>query len=180
MKNNKRKLQIGVIGYAGNEEYPSGNGPTMTTLEVAEEIGFLLAQNDVTVVTGGKGGIMEAASKGAKKGDGITIGVVKGRKRFTSNKFVDVEVITGMEADGMDELSLVLMCDGFIVLGGGAGTLQELTIAYRNSKPIVALEKSGGWAEKLAGDYLDERKRMKVAVAKSPADSVKQILSLIK
>jgi uncharacterized protein (TIGR00725 family) len=174
-----KKLQIGVIGYAGTEEYVSGGGPTMSTLDIAEKIGKLLAENNAIVVTGGKSGIMETAAKGAKTANGITVGVVKGKNRFTSNPFIDVEVITGMEADGMDEVMLVQMCDGFIVLGGGAGTLQEITLAYRNNKPVVALKNTGGWADKLADQYLDERNRVKVESASSPEESVTKILSLL-
>ena len=176
---NTKKLQIGVIGYAGLEEYSLGEGPTQLTMQWAEEIGALLAQNGAIVVTGGKSGIMEAAAKGAKQYNGITVGVVKGKKRFTSNPFIDVEVITGMEADGMDELNIIMMCDGLIVVGGGAGTLQEIVLAYRNLKPTVILKNSGGWADKVADTYLDERKRMIMKTADTPKDCVDTLLQLI-
>ncbi|MHB8904052.1 MAG: SLOG cluster 4 domain-containing protein, partial [Patescibacteria group bacterium] len=75
-----------------------------------------------------------------------------------------------------DELTLVLMCDALIVIGGGAGTLQEIAIAYRNNKPIIALDYLGGWGEKLAGKYLDERKRIFIKSAKTPAEAVSLVL----
>ena len=178
MKTNKT-LQIGVVGYAANDEYTKGGGPTTNNLKLAEEVGSLLAKQDAIVITGGKGGIMEYAAKGAKKNGGTTIGVVKGKQRFTSNSYTDIEVISGMEADGMDELTLVLMSDALIVIGGGAGTLQEIAIAYRNNKPIVVLKDTGGWADKVANTYLDERNRVKIEVADTPEDAVEKILKLV-
>lgn len=173
----KRKLQIGVIGSAGREEYEKG-GASKSLCEKAEKIGFLLARAGATIVTGGKGGIMEAAARGAKKGGGIAIGIVKGEKRFVSNKFIDIEFITGMQADGLDELLLVLSCDALITLGGGAGTLQEIAIAYRNQKPVVVLKNTGGWSKKLTQQYLDGRKKIKILRVKTPSEAVSRALQL--
>jgi len=75
---------------------------------------------------------------------------------------------------------LILSCDGIIALGGGAGTLQELTIAYRNKKPVVILDINYGWASKLKGSYLDERKNEKFVVATNPEEAVNKILDAIK
>lgn len=174
-----KKLQIGVIGSAGNDDYQNSQGANEQMLAMAEKVGRLLAKSGAIIVTGGKDGVMEAAAKGAKSEGGITIGVVKGKNRFTSNSFTDIEVVSGMIADGMDELTLVLMCDALIMIGGGAGTLQEVAIAYRNNKPVIALEKSGAWAEKLANNYLDSRKRILIKAAKSPEEAVNSILSEI-
>ena len=179
MKNSK-KLQIGVIGYADVEEYPKENTPDEEIYKFAEQIGFLLAKNGATVVTGGKGGVMESAAFGAKKANGTTIGVIKGKQRFCSNEFTDMEVLTGMIADGFDEFILVMMCDALIVVGGGAGTLEEIVIAYRNKKPVVALEKTGGWADKTILEYLDERKTIKVEPAQTPEEAVEKAIELAK
>jgi len=66
--------------------------------------------------------VMEAAARGAKRSGGVTVGVIKGEDRYKSNDFTDVEVVSGMSADGFDEFLIVAMCDGLIALGGGAGT----------------------------------------------------------
>jgi uncharacterized protein (TIGR00725 family) len=175
----KKKYQIAVVCPAGVEEYPKGKAPEAFVYDACEAIGYALAKKGVIVVTGGKSGGMERAAKGAKRGKGTTIGVVKGKDRFTSNDYTDVEVISGMTADGFDEFLLVTMCDGIVVVGGGAGTLEEITIAYRNKKPIVALAGTGGWAEKVAGTYLDERNKVQVQVATSVTDAVKKILAAV-
>jgi uncharacterized protein (TIGR00725 family) len=132
---------------------------------------------NAAVVTGGKSGVMEAASKGASENGGLTIGVVKGPKRGSSNAYVDIECISGMASDGLDELLLVNMCDAVIVIGGGAGTLEEIAIAYRNKKPIISLSAGKGWGDKLAGLYIDERKNEKILFATTPLIAVKKALA---
>ncbi|MEK7574919.1 MAG: TIGR00725 family protein [Patescibacteria group bacterium] len=176
----KRKLQIAVIGSAAQSEYRTEGGASLAMQKAAEEVGFLLADQGAIVVTGGKGGIMEAAARGAKRGGGITVGVVKGGRRGVANNFTDVEMLTGMKADGLDELFLVLMSDALIVLGGGAGTLQEIAIAYRNKKPMVVLDGMGGWGEKLSGKFVDERKLVKLVMANNPKDAVTRVCALVK
>jgi uncharacterized protein (TIGR00725 family) len=177
MLNNQKKLQIGVIGSAGQDDYENNGAANEEMIMIAKEVGELLAKANVIVVTGGKDGIMEAAAEGAKMAGGLTVGVIKGRDRFLSNQHTDVEIISGMIADGFDELTLVLMCDALIVIGGGAGTLQEIAIAYRNNKPIIAMDYLNGWGGKLAGGYLDERKKIFIKSAKNPVEAVDLVLS---
>ncbi len=179
MESKKRKLQIGVIGYAGKEEYPKEKAPEQKIYELAEKVGFLLAEREATVVTGGKSGVMESAASGAQRANGITVGVTKGNKRFSSNSFTEVEVLTGMAADGFDEFILVTMCDAFIVIGGGAGTLEEIIIAYRNKKPVVVLEGTGGWSDKVAGTYLDEREKIRIESAATPEEAVRKAIESV-
>jgi len=174
----KKTLQISVIGSAGAEEYPKNQGTKIENLILAEEVGKLLAENGCTVINGGKGGIMEAASRGAKKANGKTVGIISGTKRLQSNNFTDIEILTGSNAAGLDEFLLVLMSDALIVIGGGAGTLEEITIAYRNKKPIIAISNTAGWADKLAGSFLDERETIRVEKVKSPKQAVSRAISL--
>lgn len=174
----KKLWQIGVIGSAGAEEYPEKMGIENKNLLLAQEIGRALAQNNCVVVTGGKGGIMEAAARGAKMAKGQTVGIISGTNRFGSNDFTDIEVVSGSAGAGFDEFLLVMMIDALIVIDGGAGTLEEMTIAYRNKKPIVVLSQSGGWAEKLAGSFLDKRETIKIESAENAKQAVAKALKL--
>ncbi len=176
----KKKLQIAVIGSAGKADYKGRGGSTQSMENAAEQIGNLLAKEGAVVITGGKDGVMEAAGRGAKRAGGTTIGVVKGSKRRTSNQYTDIEVVSGMEASGLDELLIILMSDALIVVGGGAGTLQEIALAYRNDKSIIVLEGSGGWGAVVANKYLDGRKRLKIQTAKNAADAVEKALRYVK
>ncbi len=174
-----KKLQIGIIGSAGVEEYPKNGKPSKQIFEIAYQLGQLVAKNNAILITGGKSGIMETAAKGAKDAGGTTVGVVKGEKRFTSNKYTDIEVITGMVGSGGESI-MILMCDGIIGVGGGSGTLQELTIAYYNKIPTVLLNTQEGWSKTLAGKYMDTRKKIKFELAKTPEKAVKILLEKLK
>jgi len=154
-----KKMQIGVMGPA-KSEYPKGSAQSEKIDSIAERIGELLAKKGAIVFTGGTDGVMEAACKGAKNKGGITVGA-PGRARGSSNKFVDVEVVTDIDV-GSFIFAGLLSCDALIFIPGGAGTLAELCFAYRNRKPIVVLKGFDGFYDKLAGSYLDEGKMVKV------------------
>lgn len=170
-----RKIQIAVIGSAGSEEYPYLK-PEDSLYSKAYEIGKLLAIKNIILVCGGKGGIMESACKGAKENGGMTAGVISGNQRRKSNPFIDVEVVSGIINASEDGI-IISMADGVIALGGGSGTLQELTMAYRNKKPIVTIKNTKGWANKLAETYIDERKLIKIKEVATPKEAVDYILS---
>lgn len=177
MKKSNRKLQIGIIGSAGYEEYP-GQKPDKRAYRMAYDVGRLVAQKGAILVCGGKGGIMEEACRGAKDNDGTTVGVISGNERGKANKYVDVEIVSGMVNCG-EEALIISMSDGLIAIGGGAGTLQEIATAYRNKKAVVAIQGISGWSDKVAGTFLDERKLAKIQKATSPNQAVKLLLDTI-
>lgn len=173
-----KKLQIGIIGSAGWEEYPNKK-PGRKAFEVAYKIGKIVATKNAVLICGGKGGIMEHACRGAKEKNGITVGVISGNKLNQANKYIDVEVVSGA-INCSEEALIISMSDGIIAIGGGSGTLQEIATAYRNNKPVVAIKGIPGWASKLAGKYLDDRKIIRISIAKSPENAFKLLLQKIK
>ena len=86
---------------------------------VAEEVGRLLAEAGAVVVTGGLGGVMEAASKGAREGGGTTLGLLPGTDRRDGNAWLSVAVPTGM-GEARNAL-VVRAADGVIAIGGRVG-----------------------------------------------------------
>ena len=58
--------------------------------------------------------------------------------------------------------------------------MTEITIAYQANIPIVAINNSGGWSDKLSGQYLDERKRIKIEGVDTAEKAVEKIINLIK
>ena len=76
-------IQVSVIGSGAEHE------------ENAEQVGRLLAERGATVVTGGLGGVMAAAARGAKGAGGTTIGILPGETREGLNEWVDHAVVTG-------------------------------------------------------------------------------------
>ena len=66
-----------------------------------------------------------------------------------------------------------------IAVSGGSGTLTEIAIAYQANIPIVVLKNTGGWSEKLAGEFLDARERVRIEGASTAIDAVNKIFDLI-
>ena len=113
-----------------------------------------------------------AACRGAKSANGLTVGVTYGKGKKIVEKDADIIIPCGLERGGGRELVLVLACDAIIILSGGSGTLTETAIAYQADIPMIALKGLGGWADKLADTYLDDRKRRKVIAALTPEEAV--------
>lgn len=73
-----------------------------------------------------------------------------------ANKYADVLVPTGLD---LLRNGLVVDADAVIVIGGGAGTLSEIAMAWQKYKLIIAFNNVDGWGKKLAGHRLDNRNR---------------------
>lgn len=171
VKPSKRKLQIAVLG-------SSKAISTKKAYNYAFEVGEEIAKAGAITLTGGGLGVMEAALKGAKKHNGITMAIVPWESLTKVNDYADYVVATGI---GWSRNSINLnSCDGAIIVGGGAGTLNEATYGYMMSKPIVALTPSGGMAEQLTDKYFDVRKTEYIYGAKTPKEAIQLILKLIK
>jgi len=107
---------------------------------LALEVGRELGRRGVVVVTGGLGGVMEAASRGAKEAGGLTVGILPTGSAEDANPWVDIAVPTGL---GYARNALVASAgEAVIAVGGSVGTLTEICFALQRSTPVVAL---GSW-----------------------------------
>lgn len=172
----RRKIQIGVMGSTADLKYSQ-------KLEVlAEEIGFQIAKNDCSLIFGAEkdyDSLSTAACRGAKKAGGLTLGITYGKKqKVFDDACADMIVATGLERGGGREMVLVFSCDAIICLNGGSGTLTEMLIAYQTNIPIIVLEGTGGWSERLIGQYIDDRKRIRVESASTPERAVRMAIDL--
>ncbi len=139
-------------------------------LKLAEDIGAEIAKRGVALACGGMMGVMNAACKGAKKHGGVTIGILPSDSKEHANNYVDFAIPTGL---GYSRNFIVAKTgDAVIAIDGSAGTLSEIAIAWFSDKLIVALASSGGWAEKLAGTQIDERRTDIVFSADSPKEAL--------
>lgn len=174
------RKQVGVIGSAGTEEYGKEYTYKQGFINACEKTGELLAKEGFIVVQGGKGGLMQAVAKGAKKAGGLVISVVDGCERGVSNEYTDIELVTGMTGKGSDAV-LPLCCDALIALGGGSGTLNEICVAYKNKKLIILLKGYGSWTDILANqECLDERKTVKFEIVNTPEEAVSIVSKKLK
>ena len=127
-----RTPYIGVIG---------PGEASAAELEAAEEVGAGLASLGAVVVTGGLGGVMVAACRGARSRRGRTLGILPGEDREAANGWVEIAVATGLGElrNGL----IVRACDALIAVGGGHGTLSEVALALKLGRPVIGL---GTWA----------------------------------
>jgi hypothetical protein len=166
----KRKVQIVVIGY-------NGDSCTRKAYDIAYNVGKEIAKRGAVLLTGGLGGVMEAASKGATENNGMAIGIIPFEEFSDANKYCNIVICTGIGF--ARDFITAYSADGMIIVGGGIGTLIEAGAAYMKKKPIVAMLGSGGTADMYAGKYLDERKHVKVLAAKNPTEALDIILKSI-
>lgn len=109
-------------------------------LQAAEEVGAGLADAGAVVVTGGLGGVMEAACRGARSRRGHTVGILPGEDRDAANGWVEIALTTGIGElrNGL----VVRAADALVAIGGGHGTLSEVALALKLGRPVVGL---GTW-----------------------------------
>src|SRR5260370_25016976 len=130
-----------LITVSGRSEKDSNDPPSAEALGAAELVGANIAGVGAILIAGGLSGVMEAASRGAKRANGLVIGMLPGFRKDDANQYVDVAITTGM--GWMRNTLTVRAADAVIMISGGIGTLNELTVAYQD-KPTVVLEGSGG------------------------------------
>ena len=103
----------------------------------AAEVGRLLAERGATVVCGGLGGVMEAASRGAAAAGGTVIGITPSDSPEHANEHCTHVVATGI--GHARNLAVVASGDAVIAIGGEWGTLSEIGFARRLDRPVVTL-----------------------------------------
>ena len=165
--NYKRLVQVLVIG-------SDGDHCSESTYNAAREVGAHIATKSAITVTGGLGGVMEAACRGAKEKGGMVVGIIPHEDMSYANAFCDIIIPTGIGF--ARNFITAYSADTCIVVGGGAGTYIEACVAYQKGKPIVALTGTGGTADKIADTFLDDRKTVKVMGAPSPREAVEKAL----
>ena len=120
----------------------------------AEEVGRLIAQQGAILICGGRGGVMEAAARGARAGHGITVGILPDSDDSGVNPYIDIPIVTGM-GNGRNIIN-ILSSQVIIAISGGYGTLSEIALALKTRIPVIALN---SWnlsvlSEKLSTDRL--------------------------
>lgn len=165
-----RSLQIGVIGSCNDLGY------SRAAERFASQLGECIAQKGYTLVFGAEKDVVSLptiAALAAKKAGGRTIGITyeKGLDIFEPEA-ASVVIATGLVRGGGRETTLMLSCDAVITLAGGSGTLNEVCVAYQANIPVVVVSRFGGWSERLASVYLDERKRYKFITVNTPKGAV--------
>jgi uncharacterized protein (TIGR00725 family) len=125
-------------------------------LASARRVGALVAESGWVLLTGGLGGVMEAAGVGAASAGGTVIGILPGDDPSEANASVTVPIPTGLGElrNGL----LVCAAEYVVCVGGSWGTLSEVALAVRTGRPVVQL---GGWGVVDAtGEHLSAVRRV--------------------
>ncbi|WP_341319404.1 TIGR00725 family protein [Paraburkholderia sp. IMGN_8] len=119
------------IGLIGPREATAGQ------LQAARSLGYALADAGMTILCGGKGGVMEAAAFGAARAGGIVIGLLPEDDANEANPFLTVALPTGMGITRNALIARASLC--LIAIGGGLGTLSEMALGLQWNKPVFTL-----------------------------------------
>jgi len=148
-----RRRIIAVIGDAGIKSNEK-------KYQLAFETGKTLVDNGYRVQSGGLDGIMEAAFKGAKSSacykEGDTIAILPGFDPSAANEFADIVIPTGLD---IYRNVIVANASAVVAIGGGTGTLSEMSMAWALGRLIIGFIGVEGWSNKLAGSPIDYRQR---------------------
>ena len=164
-----------TIGVIGKNQQHANDKISDQAMTAAYEVGRLIAQRNGVLVTRARAGVMLASSRGAKEAGGLTVGFLPSLERREANEYVDIVLTTGLGR--ARNLLTARSCHALIMIGGGAGTLNELTIAYAEARPVVVLTGTGGWADKIRAvlhqeRFLDERETIEIQFAADPQAAV--------
>jgi uncharacterized protein (TIGR00725 family) len=145
-----RRYAIGVIGDAHLEA---------AKRKLAAALAQQLIDANYRIVSGGHGDLAKALAEGARRSaryrDGDLITILPGFDPSVADEYSDITIATGI--DHARNL-IVANSDAVIAIGGGAGTLSEIALAWALKRLILAY-RVDGWSGKLAGTRIDSRSR---------------------
>lgn len=159
-----RRKVIGVMG---------GGSVSGQVAGMAEELGRLIAEAGLVILTGGRpAGVMDAASRGAKSAGGLVVGVLPGADPDDSTEHLDIAIATNL-ADGRNLVN-ILSSDVVVACPGAAGTMSEVALAVKNRRPLVLL----GWdpGQVVSGAERDGR----VARAATPQEAMEKVQAFLR
>ncbi len=140
-----RKKMIAVIG---------GGEVVEQIRRQAHAVGRLIAEQGAVVVTGGLGGVMEAACKGAREAGGETIGILPGSDAAEANPYVTLPIVTGM-SEARNAI-IARTAQALIAVGGEYGTLSEIAFGLKFGKRVISLHSWGIFDEMLIAESPDQ------------------------
>ncbi len=116
-------------------------GPGKCTEKIwdfAYRVGQEIGRRGGILICGGRGGVMEAAAKGAQESGALTVGILPGAQSAEANAYIDLPIVTDM-GNARNAIN-VLSSQVIIAIEGGYGTLSEIGLAFKVGTPVIGLE----------------------------------------
>jgi uncharacterized protein (TIGR00725 family) len=122
------RIPIGVVG---------PREPSDAQEAAAEQVGAVIARLGLTLLCGGRGGVMAAACRGAEGAGGLTSGLLPGDDPAEANAHVAVPIATGLGVGRNYVIARAALC--LVAVGGGYGTISEIAFALQFGKRVFGL-----------------------------------------
>jgi uncharacterized protein (TIGR00725 family) len=162
-----RKPQVCILGSAE---------PGSAAYELAGNAGAMLARRGITVVSGCGSPATRVAAERAMHEGGLVVSIVPSDVMPPADWPATVAIPCGM-GDARN-LLMALAGDACIVIGGRAGTISEVCLAWLHKRPLLPLVGCGGWSNDLPSNPPDERKNSPILPWGSVGDLERQLRSL--
>lgn len=162
-----RRPQVCVLGSAE---------PGTRAYELAGEVGALLAQAGITLVSGCGSPATRVAAERAVGAGGLVLSVLPSDVMPPADWPATVIVPCGM-GDARN-LIMALAGDACIVIGGRAGTISEVCLAWLHKRPLLPLVGAGGWSDGLPANPPDDRQNSPMLPWSSVAELQAQLSAL--
>lgn len=148
-------------------------------VQAAAALGAAVIRLGAALITGGRGGVMAAASRGARQARGDApvppiVALLPGADRTAANPWADLVLPTAL-GDARNAV-LVTAAQVVLVVGGGPGTLSEVGLARKAGRPVVVVQGTGGVADR-AGLLLPLDPGLHLA--RDPAHAAELLASLL-
>ncbi len=162
-----------VISICGSDV--DDNNLSQHALEVAEQVGRLIAHRGGVLVCGGLGGVMKAACRGAKEENGITVGILPNIKN-EANEFIDIAIPTNI--GNIRNYLVANAGDAVIAIGGRWGTLNEISFSMVSEKPLILIKGTGGCVDQIINGNLMQDIESHYYITNSAEEAVEKAYEL--
>ena len=149
--NRSRARQVCVLGSAE---------PGSRAYELAAQAGETLAKLGITVVSGCGSPATRVAAEYAMRANGLVLSIIPPDEMPAADWPATVVLPCGM-GDARN-LLMALAGDACLVIGGRAGTISEVCLAWLHRRPLLPLTGCGGWSDQLERNPPDERRNSKI------------------
>jgi len=144
-------------------------------LDVAEQVGRLIARKGGVLACGGQGGVMKAACKGAKEENGITVGILPYSKD-DANDCIDIAIPTNI--GNVRNYLVANSGEAVIAIGGRWGTLNEISYCMITEKPLILIKGTGGIVDQIINANLMQDIESHYFIANTAEEAVEKAFEI--